>query len=144
MCKYRGGTEIAMFRAKDIMTKKTVTVKRDTPIYDAVELMVTYGISGMPIVEDDGTLVGILSEKDVIKLIYEIDEAESKTVDDFMTQPAVHFDEDENLLEICDFLTKNIFRRVPITSKDKLAGIISIRDALECILELRRQNAQAP
>jgi CBS domain-containing protein len=132
-----------MFRTKDIMTKHTISVKKDTPIYDAVELMVTHGISGMPIVDDDMTLVGILSEKDVIKLIHEIEQAENETVSDFMTEPAVHFDENEKLLEVCDFLMKNIFRRVPITSNGKLVGIISIRDVLQCILDLRRKIAQA-
>jgi CBS domain-containing protein len=130
-----------MLRAKDIMTRSLITVTRDTPIYDAVELMVTHGISGLPIVEADMTLVGILSEKDVIKLIFAKGDGESKTVDDFMTEPAVHFDEEECLLDVCDFLRKNIFRRVPITSKEKLVGVISIRDALKYILELRRQGA---
>ncbi len=130
-----------MLRAKDIMTENIISVRKDTPIYEAVELMVKHGISGMPVVEDDMTLVGILSEKDVIILVYGKEDDENKTVNDFMTQPAVHFDEDESLLDICDFLRKNIFRRVPITSKEKLVGIISIKDALEYILELRRESA---
>jgi len=130
-----------MLRAKDIMTENTISVRKDTPIYEAVELMVKHGISGMPVVEDDMTLIGILSEKDVIILLYGKEDDENKTDNDFMTQPVVHFDEDESLLDICDFLMKNIFRRVPITSKEKLVGIISIKDILEYILELRREIA---
>jgi len=130
-----------MLRAKDIMTENIVSVRKDTPIYEAVELMVKHGISGMPVVKDDMTLVGILSEKDVIILLYDKEDDGNKTVNDFMTQPVVHFDTDENLLEISDFLMKNIFRRVPITSKENLVGIISIRDILEYILELRREIA---
>jgi len=130
-----------MLRAKDVMTENIISVRKDTPIYEAVELMVKHGISGMPVVEDDMTLVGILSEKDVIILVYGKEDDENKTVNDFMTQPAVHFDENESLLDICDFLRKNIFRRVPITSKEKLVGIISIKDLLEYILELRRESA---
>lgn len=130
-----------MLRAKDIMTENIVSVRKDTPIYEAVELMVKHGISGMPVVKDDMTLVGILSEKDVIILLYGKEDDGNKTVNDFMTQPVVHFDTDENLLEISDFLMKNIFRRVPITSKEKLVGIISIKDILEYILELSREIA---
>ena len=130
-----------MLRAKDIMTKDIISVRKDTPIYEAVELMVKHGISGMPVVEDDMTLMGILSEKDAIILLYGKEDDENKTVNDFMTQPAVYFDENESLLDICDFLRKNIFRRVPITSKEKLVGIISIKDLLEYILELRREIA---
>ncbi|HUW20786.1 MAG TPA: CBS domain-containing protein [Sedimentisphaerales bacterium] len=131
-----------MLRAKDIMTRHTITVKKDTPIYDALELMVKHGISGMPIVEDDMTLVGILSEKDVIRLIYAKSDDDDMMVCDFMTEPAMHFDEDESLLDVCDFLTRNIFRRVPITSKGRLVGIISIRDTLKYILELKQESAR--
>ena len=128
-----------MLKAKDIMTKNIVFVRPSTPIYEAVELAVKHGISGMPVVKDDMTLTAILSEKDLIQLFYEKETAEDKTVSDFMTQPAVHFDHDESLLDICDFLVKNIFRRVPITSEGRLVGIISIRDILAYILELRQQ-----
>ncbi len=132
-----------MFRTQDIMTKNPITVRESTPIYEAVELAVKHGISGMPVVEDDMSLVGILSEKDLIKIIHEMEDAENKTVSDFMTQPSIGFDLDESLLDVCDFLMKNIFRRVPITSEGKLVGVISIRDALEYILELRRQSVDA-
>ena len=132
-----------MLKAKDIMTENTISVKADTPIYEAVELIVKHGISGMPVVKKNMTLEGILSEKDLIVLFYGKENNENKTVSDFMTQPAVHFDEEESLLDICDFLTKNIFRRVPITSNEKLVGIISIRDTLDYILELRRESAAA-
>jgi CBS domain-containing protein len=134
---------MAMLRAKDIMTKDLITVREDTSIYEAIEIFVKHGISGMPVVESDMTLVGILSEKDAIKLIHETQEGENRTVSDFMTQPPIGFDLDEGLLDVCDFLMKNIFRRVPITSKGKLVGVISIRDALQFILELRQQSAHA-
>lgn len=132
-----------MLRAKEIMTRKTISVKPNTPIYEALQLAVKHGISGMPVVKDDMTLTAILSEKDLIKLFYDQKDAQNKTVSDFMTQPAVHFEEDESLVDICDFLIKNIFRRVPITSNGKLVGIISIRDILAYILELRGQTPAA-
>ena len=133
-----------MLKAKDIMTEEhIISVREDTPIYEAVELVVKYGISGMPVVKDDIALVGIVSEKDLIKLFYG-KKGEDSRVGDFMTQPAVHFDVDESLLDICDFLMKNIFRRVPITSKDKLVGIISIKDILEYILGLRQESSKLP
>ena len=122
-----------MLKAKDIMTKRVISVKTDTPIYDALKLIASYGISGLPVVDNDLTLVGIVSEKDVLSLFYNNDDDEI-TVNDFMTQPPIFFDENESLLDICDFLRKNIFRRVPITSEGKLIGIISIRDVIEYIL----------
>ncbi|HUW17726.1 MAG TPA: CBS domain-containing protein [Sedimentisphaerales bacterium] len=122
---------------KDIMTKDVVTVRTDTPIYEALELLAKYDISGLPVVEDDMTLIGILSEKDVITLVGAPEGDKEKTVDDFMTQPALYFDEEESFLDVCDFLKKNVFRRVPITSKGKLVGIVSIRDVIEFMLRLR-------
>ncbi|MFZ2145992.1 MAG: CBS domain-containing protein [Sedimentisphaerales bacterium] len=129
-----------MLRARDIMKPDVITVKRDTPIFEAVEILVENNISGMPVVEDDMTLTGVLSEKDVIELFYESERAEDKTVNDYMTCPAVHFDENNALLNVCDFLVKNIFRRVPVTSDGKLVGIISIQDILNAILRLRREK----
>jgi CBS domain-containing protein len=126
-----------MLKAKDIMTKDLITVKADTPIYDVLKHIAKHGISGLPVVEDDMTLVGIVSEKDVLSLFYDNEGKDEITVNDFMTQPPLYFDEDESLLDVCDFLKKNVFRRVPITSKGKLVGIISIRDVIEYILKIR-------
>jgi len=130
-----------MLKAKDIMTESVVSVKKDTPIYEALKLLVEYNITGIPVVRDDMILVGVLSEKDVLRLFYAHENEEEGTVNDFMTQPAVHFDKDESLLDICDCLTNNYFRRVPVTSEGKLVGIISRKDVINYILQLRRKDA---
>ena len=59
-----------MFKAKNIMTKEVISVKKDTPIYEAVELLAKNEVTGIPVVKDDMTLVGILTEKDVLRLFY--------------------------------------------------------------------------
>jgi len=130
-----------MLKAKDIMTENVVSVKKDTPIYEALELLAKYNITGIPVVREDMILVGVLSEKDVLRLFYAHEDEEEGTVNDFMTQPAVHFDKDESLLDICDCLTNNYFRRVPVTSEGKLVGIISRKDVINYILQLRRKDA---
>ncbi len=129
-----------MLKAKDIMTEEVISVKKDALIFEAVELLAKNSITGIPVVEDDMTLVGILTEKDVLGLFYALKDAENKTVNDFMTQPAVHFNENESLLDICDCLMNNPFRRVPVTSKNKVIGIISRQDFVEYILQLRRES----
>ncbi len=129
-----------MLRARDIMNPDVITVKKDTPIFEAVKLLVENNISGLPVVEDDMTLTGILSEKDVVELFYDSEQAANKTVEDYMTYPAVYFEDNNALLNICDFLAKNIFRRIPVTSNGKLVGIISIQDILNAILRLRREK----
>jgi CBS domain-containing protein len=129
-----------MFKAKDIMTKDVISVKTDTPIIHVLKLIAEHNISGLPVVEDDMTLVGIVSEKDILGLYYNHEDRDEKAVDDFMTQPPLFFDEEESLGDVCDFLKKNVFRRVPITSRGKLVGIISIRDVIEHILQLSREE----
>jgi CBS domain-containing protein len=132
--------ELPMLKAKDIMSKNVVSVKKDTPIFEAVQILVEQNISGLPVVEENMTLAGILSEKDVVDLFYESENAENKTVNDYMTDPAFHFEENSDLKKICNFLLKNIFRRVPITSDGKLIGIISIKDVLYSVLQRRRNK----
>jgi CBS domain-containing protein len=132
-----------MLKAKDIMTKDVITVKTETPIINVLELIAEHNISGLPVVEDDMTLVGIVSEKDVLSLFYNNNNNDETTVDGFMTQPPLFFDEEESLMDVCDFLRKNVFRRVPITSEGKLVGIISIRDVIEYILQLKGEKVTA-
>ena len=129
-----------MLKARDIMNKNIVSVKKDTPIFEAVKLLLENNISCLPVIEDDMTLLGILSEKDVVELFYESEQAENKAVNDYMTYPAVYFEDNNALLNVCGFLVKNIFRRVPITSKGKLVGIISVKDVLFFVLQLRREK----
>ncbi|MBA7697382.1 Hypoxic response protein 1 [subsurface metagenome] len=132
-----------MLKAKDIMTEDVISVKKDTPIYEAVDILAENQIAGIPVVEDDMTLIGILSEKDVLSLLFFYGQDEKRTVNDFMTQPAIHFDKDESLIHVCDCLTNHDFRRVPITSKRKLVGVVSRADIIECIRHLRHENAGA-
>jgi CBS domain-containing protein len=109
-----------MLRARDVMSNNVISVKEETSILEAVKILVENNISGLPVVNDDMTLTGILSEKDAVELFYESKEADNKTVSDYLTSPAVCFEENETLLNVCDFLAKNIFRRVPITSNGNL------------------------
>jgi CBS domain-containing protein len=122
---------------KDIMTKDVIAVGPQTPIFEALELIAKHDISGLPVVDEDNNLIGVLSEKDVVSLLYTREDEQEQTVDDFMTQPALYFEEEEDLLDVCDFLRENVFRRVPITKSGKLVGIVSIRDVIEFILRLR-------
>jgi CBS domain-containing protein len=129
-----------MFTAQDIMTKNVITVTRDTPIRKAMEIMVREEISGLPVVGEDMTLVGVLSEKDVVGLLYDRDSLESKKVSNFMTERATSFDKGDSVVDVCDFLAKNVFRRVPVTSKGRVVGIISIPDIVKYILTLSHER----
>ncbi|NIP24910.1 MAG: CBS domain-containing protein, partial [Phycisphaerae bacterium] len=85
-----------MLKAKEIMTTNVVSVTKDTPIYEAMELLIKHEITGMPVVDDDMTLVGVISEKDCLRLFYADEEEKNQTVQHFMTQPAVHYHENDS------------------------------------------------
>ena len=133
-----------MLEAKDIMTMNVVCIKKDIPVVDAIRLMSKNNITGIPVVEDDMTLIGILSEQDVLRLFHTYEDEKDRIVNDFMTQPAIHFEEKERLLDICYCLRDNAIRRVPVTLNGKVTGIISRSDMLKCIIELcDKDNTEA-
>ena len=117
-----------------IMTTDVKTVDRRTPIYHALEILLENDITGLPVVNDDKMLIGIITEKDILKLLSVL-ENDSAIVDDLMTKEVVSFDQEEDLIAVCESLTKNHFRRIPIISKGKLTGIISRKDIIKYILE---------
>jgi CBS domain-containing protein len=124
-----------MLEAKDIMTKQVICIRKDTPIFEAIRLMADKNITGIPVVDDDQTLIGMLSEQDVLRLFHTYDDEKDRIVNDFMTQPAIHFEENEPLLDVCYCLRDNSIRRVPITLNGKVSGVISRSDILKRILQ---------
>ncbi len=127
-----------MLRARDIMTSHVICIPKETPVFEAIHLMISNNITGIPIIEKDSTLVGILSEQDVLRLLHNFREEKNKSVSDFMTQPVIHFEEDEFVNEICSCMIQYAIRRVPITSDNKVVGVISRSDILRQILLLQK------
>jgi CBS domain-containing protein len=127
--------DISMYKAKDVMTNSVITVGRETDIYKAIELMVDNNITGLPVVNDDMTLAGIVSEKDVLKLLYD-KVGNLHKVENFMTKGVISFDQEDSLLDITDCLLKNRFRRVLISNGKRLVGVISRKDIISYIYKL--------
>jgi len=123
-----------MHETRAVMTADVRTVGTRTPIYDAVKMLLDSDVTGLPVVNDDMTLAGIITEKDVLRLLAQVED-DSATVEQFMTRDVASFDEEADLIAICQCLIESDFRRVPITSQGKLAGIISRRDIIKYILE---------
>ncbi len=120
--------------AKDVMTREILAVQASTPVYDAIKLLVENEISGLPVVDGDLNLVGILTERDVLSLLRSR-QGEGKRVEDFMSPDVISFDQETDLSVICDCLDEKLIRRVPITAGGKLIGIISRHDIIRLILE---------
>ena len=121
-----------MFETRTIMSTDVISVRRHTPITEVIELIVAYDITGIPVVNDDGTLAGIVTEKDILSLLADIRYA-CGTAEQYMTREVVSFDVNEDFIAICECLMNNHFRRVPILSEGKLVGIVSRSDIIKYI-----------
>ncbi len=131
-----------MPEAETIMKTDLVTVTKDTPIYEAIKTLVENNITGLPVVNDDMTLAGIITEKDVLKLMYE-GRDKSGNVEDYMTEKVISFAPQDSLINIARSFVDNHFRRVPIVANGKLVGIVSRKDIIAYILKLRHKDKAA-
>ena len=121
----------------DFMTRKVISVRSDLPIFEAMEMLTKNAISGMPVVDEENNLKGMLTEKDVLEILIKKDFDARDTVDEYMTRNVMSFPETADAVEICRFFMKHAIRRVPIVNDGKLVGIVSRRDIIELILEYK-------
>ncbi|RKY37217.1 MAG: inosine-5-monophosphate dehydrogenase [Candidatus Omnitrophota bacterium] len=131
-----------MFEIKTIMHKNVFTVGIDTPIYDAMRILIERKISGLPVVDAQNKLLGIISEKDMLKLLFDHEIRTKQTVADYMTKDVKSFTPDASAITLCEFFINHPFRRVPIVENGCLAGIVSRRDIIDLILKIRGQKKQ--
>ncbi len=139
-------------QVKDIMSRSIKTVSSSTQLSEVVSLMCLYRYSGLPVV-DDGKLVGIISEKDVLhRLLPNVDELMSNmsTIDfdskikdysnvinlkvaDLMTTGVASVTPDMHILKAASIMAGKRFRRIPVTEGDKLVGMLSLGDVHKAI-----------
>lgn len=128
-----------MTKARDVMSTCVVSVRRDEDVYEAIRVMAFNEMTGLPVTNEDGTLAGIITEKDVLSLLYEMKDRPG-VVQDFMTTQVVSFDQEADLTEVVEALQTNHFRRVPILDKGRLVGVISRRDIIKHIRTLKQED----
>jgi CBS domain-containing protein len=120
---------------RDIMTKKLVTFREETNIMVAIETLLKYKISGAPVVDKEGTVVGILSEIDTMStLTRSLYHREwGGYVRDFMSTEVTSVSPEIGIVDLAEFFRKNHFRRLPVIDHGKLVGQVSRRDVLRAI-----------
>ena len=123
-----------MLKAKAIMTTDVVAVTKDTNIHDAIRTMIAHNVTGLPVIDHERTLVGVVTEKDVLRLLYNIEDRPGE-VQDYMTPAVVAFDQEESIVDIAESLGENPFRRVPILKDGKLVGVVSRKDIIKHMKE---------
>ena len=124
--------------AKDHMTGDVITVAPDQDIHAAIKLLVENKISGAPVLNAKGDLVGILSTRDCLKVAFSASYHQDAggRVADYMSEKVETVDIDTDMLEVAELFVKSRYRRFPVTDKDRLVGLISRYDALAAIEDM--------
>jgi len=125
------------------MTKNVVFVKENTLIYEAMELLIQHKISGLPVVDGEMNLKGLLTEKDVLSILSNPKVGIKDSVEYYMSKDIISFTEKATAADICQFFIKSHIRRVPIVRDGKLVGIVSRRDIIEVIIKSRNDFNQS-
>lgn len=128
-----------MTQARAIMNTRVLSISQNEDLYEAINMMALNNITGLPVVDENENLVGIITEKDVLTLLYNLDDKPG-LVRDFMTSEVVCFDQEDDLNDVIDALGTNPFRRVPILNDGRLVGIISRKDIIAYIRGLRHED----
>lgn len=123
---------------KDYMATGLVTLTAEMGVMEAVQKFLDYRISGAPVVDERGNMIGMLSEKDCLKVVLNAAYYEEMggTVSDFMVKDVVTIDASTGIVEVAEMFIKSSFRRYPVVSDDKLIGQISRRDVLKALENL--------
>ncbi len=119
-----------------------MTVDPDAPIGDAIALMRKHRVSGLPVVNRSGQLVGILSEFDLLDLIWDHERGSSE-VYQYMTREVHTVDEEDDLASIAEQFRMLGLRRLPVMRGQQLVGILSRHDLLGHLAEICKQVAAA-
>ena len=142
-------------KAGDIMTKKVISVKKQTSAKEIAEVMARHGVSGIPVIDDDEQVVGIISENDFLSRMGKKEvksfmniiarclenkgclavPIRNQSAEDIMTAPVITASEDTPVSEIVNLFAEKKINRVPILSQEmKLVGIVSRADALQTVI----------
>lgn len=127
-----------MIPAKDVMTTDVISIRPETPIIEAINLLLEKRISGLPVVDGEMNLVGVVSEKDFLNILFQDKMSVQDPIQPFMSKKVISFKEEDDVIKVCECFIRHPIRRVPIVKDGKLAGVISRRDVLRLILETVR------
>lgn len=144
-----------MLRAKDIMTEDVITVSPSMTIEELARVLMKNQISGAPVVDEEGNLIGIVTENDLItqnkrlhiptilrlfdafiplgtsRLEKEIKKITATTVGEVCTKKVITVEPETPLEEIATIMTEKKIHLIPVVEKGKIVGIIGKRDIIK-------------
>lgn len=154
-------------RAKDIMRRKVVTVERWLSLAELARLFEEKGITGAPVVDEAGGILGVVSQTDLVRsrrescagvalyhreleeqtseLGIHFEEVEAGRVESIMTPGAIAFDEEAPVEALAEAMLERHIHRVLVTRGSRLAGIVTTMDLLKALVVLaKRETTKEP
>ncbi|MEZ5843692.1 MAG: CBS domain-containing protein [Hyphomicrobiaceae bacterium] len=151
-------------KAQDVMTRNVATVKADAAVREIAALMVEKHISGLPVVDESGRIVGIISESDLMhraevgteakrkwwfRIFADADSAAREYAKshglrarDVMSSKVVTVRHDADLADVADILDRHHIKRVPVLEDGRLAGIVSRGDLVRALSSAKVTRAE--
>jgi CBS domain-containing protein len=123
-----------MLTAGAIMTPTLVTVRPEASIEEAIDLLLREQISGLPVLDDDDRLVGVITEFALLAIAYDR-RVKNHTVSQHMTRELITVDIDDPVSRVADLCIVHRVRRVPVTKEGRMVGVIARRDVLRALVE---------
>jgi CBS domain-containing protein len=114
--------------ARDIMTRRVHTTSPGERIRDAAQVLAERHISGMPVVDEPGTIIGMLTEADIIS-------KQGELVQDIMSREIITVLEETPVDEIARLLSQRHIKRVPVLANGRLVGVVSRADIVAAVAE---------
>ncbi len=122
-------------KARDLMNQPVLGAAKTATARDVATKMLSGGFSGMPITNPDGSLVGIVTEMDLIRALRTGKSLDTTPATDIMTSDVITVDVDDPAEEVMDILDSKHIIRVPVLENGQLVGIISRPDVLRAAIE---------
>jgi predicted transcriptional regulator len=122
-------------KASDVMVRPVVAAKKNASARDVVFQFLNGFYSGMPVTDDEGKVIGIVTELDILDAVLSGKELVKITVKDVMTTKAVTVDVDTALTEVVKTMKEKNIIRLPVTEDGKLGGIVARCDILTTLIE---------
>jgi CBS domain-containing protein len=136
------GAHRTMLTARDIMTEDVSTIRPSCTIQEAIELLLSRDISGLPVVDERGRLVGIVTEFALLAVAYD-ERVMQDAVAQHMTTDLLTVEASDPVRKVADLCVVHRVRRVPVMEDGKLVGLISRCDVLRAIYQSKHAPAAA-